>query len=702
MKSLLKKFYIVFSLIIISVFVLTVIPHGVSASEEKLTLVSMPSTVQVGNDFNIIVKFSAGDIGADGLIDGMNCDVTTVVGANLTGGSMLNVSTGKSYTTSLSDEYDRENITSNIQIRTEETVQATLQFNTTGSPLNVGSIQCYNQGFGTTSVTPGSILVAAAKPAIATKTLPGAFTKEKSKTTNISTLTKEDVGSFKGFVLDIVGKAKVEFTRSINLGDSELLSVIEELDKYVLLKTGSVEIKASEVGVFNTAATITMYGLNLNPDAIEILKDGELADVEITDVEYNPETQILTFKVSGFSKYQVGPGLEINEEISTSLQEYTLIGKVSDYDAVITAEVNGEAYDEEITIDENGLFEIVINNQEGENTVIVTAASVSGVEEEITVTITYGEAVNAGTISETAPEKSSNTILIVGGAFILIVLIVGGYLLYKRRSKKKTPIENEEDSPTQSLAEDDQSEDIKDSLDNAPSLAQAMQADEANDDKISKEDINPSGDKPTDGTQSTVESEDDATLPDDLKQAMKIGSDLQAEVQSKEVEPSADEKPKVEEPIVKEPIQTVINDSAEGEENTESSDPDKPNDDNPDSMSSEEEAEEPMQPLYSAEQSGVSEEKDSINKTEDDSEETTENNEEKESSQSIENLDQSGQAPQAIAAENTGGDEDDEQESEENTSDDFVGVADLGKDSQVSEKTKVEKDTIDELTDKTE
>lgn len=142
--------------------------------------------------------------------------------------------------------------------------------------------------------------------------LPSNFTKPDSLTTKLLNITATNVTSYPGLTFDDPGNSSVTFLEEIDLSDLTLVGKLNELDQYLVLSKTYVDLNSEVLVQFkDKAARIRMYSVNVNPDNIEILKDGEIA-TNITNINYDQNSKTLTFDVDGFSKYEV---LEETEDV---------------------------------------------------------------------------------------------------------------------------------------------------------------------------------------------------------------------------------------------------------------------------------------------------------------------------------------------------------------------------------------------------
>lgn len=219
--------------------------------------------------------------------------------------------------------------------------------------------------------------------------LPDIFTKERSKTTELSELTLESSRTVKDFTIDNVNIGTITFPEEIDLSSDDLNDKFGNLDQYITIKKGSISLDTDSLDIFQgKKAYLTMYDLNLITDNIKILHDGEQVvsrGEACSDISYDEESKTLSFCVNSFSKYEIAPNLVIDEDIKginkTYNQTIDVKGSISDKDAVITLYLNDEIQSENINIDPDGTFSCKLNLSEGENKIKLQASSYNGVIE---------------------------------------------------------------------------------------------------------------------------------------------------------------------------------------------------------------------------------------------------------------------------------------------------------------------------------
>ncbi|OGY26790.1 MAG: hypothetical protein A2Z11_02365 [Candidatus Woykebacteria bacterium RBG_16_43_9] len=213
--------------------------------------------------------------------------------------------------------------------------------------------------------------------------LPNVF---KGKTTNLSKVS--DLSKVKGFILDAPKKGKITFTDTLNLSSTTLVALFKKLDKYVkITKKGVVEINSKVLSVFaKKKAAVSMFDLPFieTPD---LYVDGEKAtEKQVSDVKYGKG--VLSFNVSGFSKYEAVPKLEIIEPkngFTTKKSSITLKGKIGDPTASVSATLNNKVLGNLKVATKSGEFNKALTLSTGKNNIVIKAASGLGQKLEASI-----------------------------------------------------------------------------------------------------------------------------------------------------------------------------------------------------------------------------------------------------------------------------------------------------------------------------
>jgi hypothetical protein len=248
------------------------------------------------------------------------------------------------------------------------------------------------------------------------------FLQEGSTTTDLSSLTVEEAQSYVGFTVDVIGAGSIEFTEAVDLTDTSIEDNIDSIDNYISINRGIVSLDSATISALaGKAATITMRNVILNPEDITIYRDGQI-DSSVTNINYDTDTSTLTFDITGFSEYAIGPGLEIanRDSIANRVVEepsITITGMVSDFNAEIL--ITGNNNSKIVGVNE-GTFIEEIELEEGVNTITIEATSVGGISEIITFDISY------------EPSTSIQVIIALLGLLIGGPLVAIGFGIYMR------------------------------------------------------------------------------------------------------------------------------------------------------------------------------------------------------------------------------------------------------------------------------
>ena len=200
-----------------------------------------------------------------------------------------------------------------------------------------------------------------------------------------------------------------------------------------------MKLDSENLKELNKKAQIEMAGLPYL-EKPKILVDGEEDPSVVSNITY--EKGIATFDITHFSKFEAVPTIELVEptdNFDVQNPSITLKGKISDPTATVSASLNSTDLGEIPVASGSGEFVKNITLTEGDNTILVTAAS------------SLGATLSAQLKGVYQPEKL-NSFLIIGGASILVVLTIAVAVIYFIRKKKKptlkitvtpnTPIQN--------------------------------------------------------------------------------------------------------------------------------------------------------------------------------------------------------------------------------------------------------------------
>lgn len=259
--------------------------------------------------------------------------------------------------------------------------------------------------------------------------LPEIFTMEGSETTKLGELESDQLDDLKNFKLDIPERGSITFTDGIDFTDGEVITKLHVLDDYIEIGEGFVEIESEDLPQFNVAATIELNGVNLVESRIEILKDGESAEGEVSNFRYDSSENTLIFDVEEFSKYQIGTGLRVQSEETDG--NLVITGSVSDLDSRAFYSVDGRESATDIDIDEEGEFTIEFNSGEVKEKVLITAVGTTGV--------TKDSEIKLAATPDLSEEEGSNNIY-----WALLLLLItgvvsgGGFYIVKRKKLAKS------------------------------------------------------------------------------------------------------------------------------------------------------------------------------------------------------------------------------------------------------------------------
>ncbi|MBN1373856.1 hypothetical protein JW962_00780 [Candidatus Dojkabacteria bacterium] len=264
--------------------------------------------------------------------------------------------------------------------------------------------------------------------AVASIKLPSIFGGD---TTNFSNLTDESAKKIEDFTLEVVGKGKIVYKETVNLSGDAIIVRMEKLDEYVMINSGSVEVKTDRFSELNKPATVYLYGLNLvkiEELPFTIYNDGKASSGAVSNVRY--ENKVLSFDVTGFSRYSFVPGISYEyERVDGKLK---VDGFVNDLDAIIKL----IAGDKEVVLEvsDDGSFKGEIDADSG-SAVKLLATGISGDKME---KLLEGE---SGSGKSAENEKlflglDSVSWMLIGGGFLIFM---GGFtfIAYKKGWLKK-------------------------------------------------------------------------------------------------------------------------------------------------------------------------------------------------------------------------------------------------------------------------
>lgn len=137
--------------------------------------------------------------------------------------------------------------------------------------------------------------------------LPPIFRQIGNVTTKLQGISSLELASLQAFTLDVPPLGQIKYTVPVDLNNLYDNGKLLELDKYVIIGRGFVEVNSEEVPELSGPALIVMRDLDLNPGSpIVILKDDVPASPDdVFNIAYNPDTDVLSFNVAHFTRYEV-------------------------------------------------------------------------------------------------------------------------------------------------------------------------------------------------------------------------------------------------------------------------------------------------------------------------------------------------------------------------------------------------------------
>lgn len=245
--------------------------------------------------------------------------------------------------------------------------------------INIGEIKTINQ-------YPLEIVPDLNSPAsVSYSRIPDIFLTEDSKTTNLSNITQKDSTSIDEFTLEIKKFGKIIFTEPVDLSARELKYRFSNLDKYVIIENGKVEIDTEFLPQLDKKATIYLYNIDLLQKP-EILSSDGFSKTKITNITL--QNKVLTFETNGFSDYIVKPRLSLQHPpISTEKETLTIKGYCSDLSSKITVYSENVEVVNHVMIDNNGIFKIKVPLIKKDNNLKIIVTYFNGYQEEISFTV---------------------------------------------------------------------------------------------------------------------------------------------------------------------------------------------------------------------------------------------------------------------------------------------------------------------------
>ncbi len=314
----------------------------------------------------------------------------------------------------------------------------------------------------TPAPTPAPTPTPVPKASIASKSVPQNFKKQGSKTTDFSSLNQEQAKSVSDVTIDDPTTTMIKFTKALDLSSDEVANKFQELNKYVTLGKGYVEIKSAQFPQLNVQAQVTMRNMNLIQNQFKILKDGKDVTETIEGLKYTAQNKQLLFNVKGFSKYVVVGNLlldQSDEEVEKNI--YTVSGQVGDVGSKVVIKLNGTELESEIKPNKEGKFTTEAALEEGDNEIVVEATSTSGFKETRNLNIKYTKPV-VEVIQENLPVILLVAVVIIIVIVVIVVIVIK--FLKRKKGKKKDIVKKDSVKMDKNETEDLAS--AKDQIDN--------------------------------------------------------------------------------------------------------------------------------------------------------------------------------------------------------------------------------------------
>ncbi len=220
----------------------------------------------------------------------------------------------------------------------------------------------------------------------ADRKLPPSFTKQKSRTTDLTALSTDETKRLEGFVLDIPEAGTIVFLEPVDLSSSETKQKLANLDNYVEIKRGLVYLDAERLPELNKSARVTLYNLNLVSDMIKVMQDDAEAR-SLSQFIYDRQTKTLSFVVADWASYSLAPNLRVKQVTPSDDQSHLSIrGTISDLDAEIIIKADGKKISPQSQpiINTDGTFELIVPMTAGQE-IDISALAASQQAEQISV-----------------------------------------------------------------------------------------------------------------------------------------------------------------------------------------------------------------------------------------------------------------------------------------------------------------------------
>lgn len=271
--------------------------------------------------------------------------------------------------------------------------------------------------------------------------IPSNFTSNGAETTQLNNRKMSELKNMEQFTLEIKNRSKIMFQENIDLSKEETINKLNKLSNYVFMDViGEVTIASDLIPELDKPARVYFYDLNFvrvgdSYTPLIVKDDQETNDITNIKLVDNDEIQ---FDVEGFSTYSVRPTLYFEQdEIQTKDFTYVLTGQVDDLDSTLAVYLNEERYEFEdpISVNEDGSFEIPINLEDGENIIQIIATGVSEQTNAKTLTIVRTD---EEAVEEPIDESDGINVLFIVLAIIVLAGAVGGGYWYYNKSKKNS------------------------------------------------------------------------------------------------------------------------------------------------------------------------------------------------------------------------------------------------------------------------
>ena len=293
----------------------------------------------------------------------------------------------------------------------------------TNSELSPGSTYSYHvkayDAAGNLSASSNTISVSTTLT-IKDVSLPATFTQSGSTTTNLAAIT--DPANVPDLTVEVVGKNKISWTGPVNLSSADTANKFRQLDIYIkATTTGIVELDSKALPELNKKATITMFNLPF-VSTPKVLVDGKADPKVVSNIKYSKGA--LTFNAAHFTKLEAAPTLEINEPkngFTTSKADITLIGRITDPTATVSAKLNNQSLGNLKVATKSGEFSTKLRLTKGKNLIKVEAASKFGPPLVATVSGVF------------KPLNLLPWLVGAGAVVALSILAAAGYWYYKKR-----------------------------------------------------------------------------------------------------------------------------------------------------------------------------------------------------------------------------------------------------------------------------